>query len=66
MQKNIKKLPGKTFLKAVDIMQPLYCVSTFSLFLLTFPTDFNSLTAGLESYKHKAAKADVDYGFHMA
>jgi hypothetical protein len=47
-------------------MQPLYCVSTFSLFLLTFSTDFNNLTVGLESYKHKVAKAVVDYGFHMA
>ena len=25
-----------------------------------------NLTAGLESYKHKAAKAAMDYGFHMA
>jgi dihydroorotase-like cyclic amidohydrolase len=29
------------------------------------PVDGN-LTAGLESYKHKAAKAAMDYGFHMA
>jgi dihydropyrimidinase len=26
----------------------------------------NNLTAWLESYKHKAAKASMDYGFHMA
>jgi dihydroorotase-like cyclic amidohydrolase len=25
-----------------------------------------NLTAGLESYKHKAVKAAMDYGFHMA
>lgn len=25
-----------------------------------------NLTAGLESYKHKAEKAAMDYGFHMA